>query len=859
MIEIKKLSKIYKPRSKNKTIALDDINISLPDKGFVFFVGKSGSGKTTLLSLIGGLDKATYGSITVNGVDVTKLSHHKLDYYRNNTVGYIFQDYQLIENLTIYENLKMMLDFKNEKSDQKIKDALKQVELEGFENRFPKELSGGQKQRVSIARILVKDPSIILADEPTGNLDLKISKQIMSILKNLAKTKLVLIVSHDMLLANEFGDYIVYIKQGKIISKYKKKDEACSALKFVDNVLYIPMHNTLDLSDKAPLITKINEQKIKEIKQMENTFEKCEFNFKQEEKLSDNEKKLSFFNSLKYGKKFYRGQGSKSLLFSLFIAIILSFISLFTTINIVDEKIQIENNLTTNTPSELALTTRDLSFNSAYPSSIFAKEIDPSYKEVFKKAGYTGNIYEATHTSSFSSLPNTYLGTPHVLLNKYIKGNEDYYKKLFGKNGELVFLDKNDVQYEDGIYVSDVYAYLFSRKYDITKRSTFYSLTKQQNYLINGIIKTDCEERFPNIYKYYVKEFNKEKLELLSNTDEYKLFPTKNEAFYYAGYGMSNTCFISNFNNEDSINFQSASNIFKVDNNSFKLPNIIATPDAYDNLPDLNDDEIVIDVANYNLATKQNISNKFDEFISVSPFIVDFSSYSISDTGYKNPKFNKKLKVVGVVNGQPKVILSKNNKEEIVRKNDTISALYFDDLTQIEAIMNGAKELDLMPIDYLIYTNRVGNRYIATLEEIFIFLISVLILIFVVTLIYYCVHIIRARLFEIGVMKSLGCSDGRLISMFSINLLLTYLKTFIFFNLITVILTNITNKILVTSINKVGSNTIKYPSNYIIIFARPDFMIFMNIVILISFIFAYIIPFLKIRFMKPANIVKAKE
>ena len=279
MIEIRNLTKIFKPKSKDKTVALDNVNISFPNKGLVFVVGKSGSGKTTLLSLIGGLDNVTEGQILVNDEEINKFSHRKLDQYRNNTVGYIFQDYQLIENLTIYENLKMMLDFKNEKGDSKIKEALKEVDLEGYENRLPKELSGGQKQRISIARILVKNPAIILADEPTGNLDVKNTKQILSLLKNIAKDKLVLVVSHDIFSANEFADYVIYLKHGKIISKYKKTKKLDNKLSIKNNVLYVPIHESIDFENKKEIIDQLNDNEIKDIIQTRNSFEECEFKF----------------------------------------------------------------------------------------------------------------------------------------------------------------------------------------------------------------------------------------------------------------------------------------------------------------------------------------------------------------------------------------------------------------------------------------------------------------------------------------------------------------------------------------------------------------------------------------------------
>lgn len=198
MIEVKELCKVYKSQKGGKWVALDHISFTLPDKGFIFVIGKSGSGKTTLLSLLGGLDTITSGDIIENGINVSKLSLKEQVYYRNSTVGFIFQDFHLIETLTIYENIMLALNLQGQEDNQKVLKALKDTDLEDYATRYPKELSGGQKQRVAIARALVKKPKILLSDEPTGNLDSKTTKQILNLLKEQAKEKLVIIVSHNL-------------------------------------------------------------------------------------------------------------------------------------------------------------------------------------------------------------------------------------------------------------------------------------------------------------------------------------------------------------------------------------------------------------------------------------------------------------------------------------------------------------------------------------------------------------------------------------------------------------------------------------------------------------------------------------
>ena len=218
MIKISNLTKIYKSKKKNNCVALDNISFNLPDKGLVFIIGKSGSGKSTLLNLLGGLDSKTSGSINVYGNEITNYNDNKLISYRSSMVGFIFQDFHLLDDLTVEENVGISLKLQRNYDKQKIKEVLKQVDLEGYENRYPNELSGGQKQRVAIARALVKNPNIILADEPTGNLDSNTTRQIIELIKEISKDKLVIIVSHNLYDAYEYADRIIELSNGKILN-----------------------------------------------------------------------------------------------------------------------------------------------------------------------------------------------------------------------------------------------------------------------------------------------------------------------------------------------------------------------------------------------------------------------------------------------------------------------------------------------------------------------------------------------------------------------------------------------------------------------------------------------------------------
>ena len=227
MIKLIDVSKTYKQLS-SETKALDNINVEFENSGFVFILGPSGSGKTTLLNVIGGLDKIDSGKIIIDDKEINKFKNHELDCYRNENVGFIFQNYNLIDHLNIYENISLPLRI-NKISPKEIKQRtnsiIKTLGLERERNKYPNQVSGGQLQRAAIARALITNPKIVLADEPTGALDSKNSKLIMDILKNISKDRLVIMVSHNEELANTYASRIIRLNDGKIESSEEKRDK----------------------------------------------------------------------------------------------------------------------------------------------------------------------------------------------------------------------------------------------------------------------------------------------------------------------------------------------------------------------------------------------------------------------------------------------------------------------------------------------------------------------------------------------------------------------------------------------------------------------------------------------------------
>ena len=203
MLELKNISKIYEV-AEQKQKALNKINIKFRENEFVSILGPSGSGKTTLLNIVGGLDQYTNGDLVINGTSTKKYTDCDWDTYRNHRVGFVFQTYNLIPHQTALQNVELALTLSGVSKDERRRKAikvLKEVGLANHMNKRPNQMSGGQMQRVAIARALINDPDILLADEPTGALDSETSLQVLDLLKEIAKDKLVIMVTHNPELA----------------------------------------------------------------------------------------------------------------------------------------------------------------------------------------------------------------------------------------------------------------------------------------------------------------------------------------------------------------------------------------------------------------------------------------------------------------------------------------------------------------------------------------------------------------------------------------------------------------------------------------------------------------------------------
>lgn len=439
MLELKAVSKIYKTKSQ-EVHALDKVDLFFEETGLVFITGKSGSGKTTLLNVIGGLDNFSEGEIIIKDKSTRDFTKADYDSYRNTYIGFVFQEYNLLDNMTIEKNISLATQLQGIKDDkERVEKILAEVGLKDVSSRKPQELSGGQRQRVAIARALIKNPSIIMADEPTGALDTENGLQIMQILKKLAKKKLVIVVSHDLELANKFADRIINLKDGKVESditiKVDEKNKNNVVMK--NNVLSIKRGAQLEEKDlkeikaavqngKDVLVTdNINIVKKKTENLKRNTYSKSS-NFIRTH--------LGFWDTIKLGLNTLRSKRFRLVVTIFLCAIAFSIFGIFDAMSIYDE-----GRLSVNALK--ASTTQSVTINANVTESSrnsYTINVNDALLETLKnQTGYDIKGVYSSYYFGNSVIPIELNNSNACRISKYY-----YYKALKG----AVEFDEDDLQ-----------------------------------------------------------------------------------------------------------------------------------------------------------------------------------------------------------------------------------------------------------------------------------------------------------------------------------------------------------------------------------------------------------------------------
>ena len=546
MIKITSLNKIYKSKKRKKCFALNDINLTLPDEGLVFVLGKSGSGKSTLLNLIGGLDNVTSGKIEVDGNDLSHFREKDFCNYRNTHIGFIFQDYHLIDELTVYENIVLSLNLRRIEDEDKVKAALEKVDLAGYEDRYPSELSGGEQQRVAIARAIVKKPRLILADEPTGNLDTATARSIIALLKELSRECLILIVSHNINDANDYADRIIELRKGKVISDMSRNPEFPEEIVLSGEELVYPDGTALSDGD----IDLLNEHPAKKIVKRRDKFLLTNEEKKKIRKVKIENSSLEFSKKLRLSGKFLKNKAFAISLSSFMVAVIMVIMALAQTIITFDGSAIVS--------AEMGKTNQNSLLLNRVLDEETQSRVDGNYRvtigegdiQAFYDAGYQGKIYpiynvtvNITSHANFAGINASIIHAQTLFMTESIGTMVVDEAFLSDKFGELQFCAKLDPPNPVGIYITD---YLADSIIALSPhRGTTYEEILGEHHkagwtistnMINGIIDTGYKDRYAELFEK-IKSGDFSSSTALYKDDQFRQFT--NEIYEKLGYGYS--------------------------------------------------------------------------------------------------------------------------------------------------------------------------------------------------------------------------------------------------------------------------------------------------------------------------------
>ena len=872
MIKITALNKFYRSKKRSVCHALKNINLTLPDAGLVFVLGKSGSGKSTLLNLIGGLDNISSGSIEVDGNDLAGFKEKDFCNYRNTHIGFIFQDYHLIDELTVYENIVLSLNLRRIEDRDLVSAALAKVDLAGYEDRYPTELSGGEQQRVAIARAIVKNPRIILADEPTGNLDTHTSTAIITLLKQLSKECLILIVSHNVNDANNYADRIIKLAKGEIISDKSRNPDFADQVTLDGDRLVYPQG--LALSDND--VEFINNNLTRLVKRTDKFVDTKEAGEKSRRIKIEN-KRLSFGKELNLSGKFLKNKTFAISLSSFMVAVIMVIMALAQTIITFNGNDIIASELENLSISGMMVqnVTSDNDRLIYGESKDYFKLVSEEDKAAYREAGYTGEMYDlisyglpissngwqgfaGVYYSYFTNSPyiSSTLGTLIV--------DEDFLVEKFGK---LEYLAKLDEFNPVGVIITDYVADAMIgagiapnlRNYDDLLGE--YTYNNYRRGFINGIIRTDYSEKHKDIFSQYLKGEFKNANELMSSDTFIKL---SDEVYEKYGYCYSfNPSFTEDFaqNPPNEIIYHSKITLdgkpYAPDKqyiffNSEYVRRINALKDF-----ELGPNEMIMNYQKFNsiFGTEYTYGEALSEF---TPISVKLVQYRKDDYNYEHPIASAEVVIVKLIDSNVFTgLVGDNIFNSACDSMLYTKGLYFNSTDNLSSVIEVTDQLGYKHATYIttgIYTmTRAVDVFIPIFELISIFLYIGVIFI----LMNFASKMINDKMHEIGILKALGTKNESIVIVFGLQVMLIAIFTCIMSTIGYYLFIDVANDVLVESIRTLAPNWVVMDLQFLDF--KPK-IAFINCILVFVLAFASLVtPMIKIKAIKPVKIIKAKE
>lgn len=874
MIELKKLRKVYGSHSGAECVALEDIDLQLPDTGLVFIIGKSGSGKSTLLNLLGGLDTITSGDVIADGNHLADFHADDFENYRSSYIGFIFQHYYLLEELTVAENIELAMSIVGKEDKSEITALLDKLGLSGFEERYPRELSGGQQQRVAIARALAKNPKLILGDELTGNLDRSTSEQILKILKEISKEKLVVIVSHNLEEADMYADRIIELHDGKIFRDRVRVESNHSDFRISDGTVYLPYFRDLNDCEVSQLESELKHGSVHNIVQLDDGFAQNDTPIESDRQVKLERKIFTKKSKRSYTGIFFKKGLATKIASILIVTLMLICASVFSTIHRIDyTDISYDATKDFVALNRVSLNAADASLFDSYLYTVWDDDID------LAKNTLGGKVYELTSVTLLA-MPTShfYTGNLHqsdmsVLLEEfYLKEtygtlicDMDFIVGEYGVNGEVNVLageiDPESPRLTVTDYVADSIMHFSNGKY------TTYEEVVEGEVKIDAVISTGYKERYADIISKYNKKMSAEELKSLyrelSETELYRSF--QNEVLYSLGITYSlNPNFKAAYRNSLlGETFFAYRMTFSKDGREFpyaSTKNVNISIDKEGELPEsvssqsvrLEKGEIEIPYSTYNELFDTSYSAlDYDTFV---PHNITLRMYDIPTVEERTLVYEKVFTVVGIRTST--IQMHKEDYLELKEYTVYTFGLYLENNENIDDAVAALAERQMSPKTVAGNSITGMNKMMEVFIPLLKFIGGALYVFVVIYLINSAISSIKNNYFQIGVMRSFGAKSSDVGIIFVTGIILTGLAVVIVMLVFEPLIISVYNRLIVESFSMI-LNTYAYD---ITLVERSFGASLFNsaLVIIITFISATI-ALIKLKKSKPIEIIRAKK
>ena len=876
MIRAKNLTKLYST-GKAEVLALDSLNFTLPNTGLVFIIGKSGSGKSTLINMIGGLDDITSGEVLVDNLSIGKLSQRKLDEYHNNYLGIIYQNYNLFDDETVLENVQISNRIaNNKKTVEQIEELLNSLELKDKSNTLVSNLSGGQKQRVAIARALVKEPKLILADEPTGNLDNKTTKNIFNLLKKISKDKLVLVITHDMKSALNYADRIIGLSDGKIVQDLSKH------VKGGTSVTYVELDDTQEIEDEKikELNEAIKKTKYRLIRKGEHFAPTENVEAEDPVKTEEVKQKITFRRALITGLKSSKRNAFSLIATSLINMLIIGLLSLSTSfinfdgksaISDVSETYEINNLIIRKSYSD---TGRIVDMNKKY-----FVEIEDNDEQLFDRLGLEGKRYPLYNVNllyhSDGHYQDCFMQNNNIDYDNFyptngygvIQCDKEYLTKIF--KGEPQVLAGSLYDIDKGIllivpdFVADTLLFYNSNLKSKDPNDPYQNMLNIKlngRFNIGAVIKTDYKEK----YKDFMDVLNRMVLEPQNATEIRKAILQSdlfinftNDVQSYLNYGYTlNPNYITEYKKAQTVAYfgNALYSVGDDENHKYELP--IDNYDIYDSKT-LEGNQIRLTTTSYNQLFNMSITSADDPSFVEKEFTV--YNYSYADKYKDKIKHQMTFRVVGIddTKSQSNMYISKEAGVELRDWNHIQYGWTYTEPNDCYKIYS-----ELSP--YYFYNSIVCFKavydtidIITIFAEVFSVLLYILLGVLALVIVLHNVRVIKKEQYRLGVYKSLGYSNLYLTVVMLVSNVVMLIGTFAFSLAFSFGTSFLVNKLLQFGFATYASNRIYYKIT-LLVFKLAHTALFNLITMGIIFVSSFV-PLLVIRKIKPSKIIRNAE